>query len=867
MALQQPPRAPSAASGISGMSGLSKGPSSGSDSLGSPDDPSHYQHAPHASLSMHPGVGVPIPNADPSAFLPPVTSSPPPQTPSYIPPPQHAMAPDPIHSMPSWPPEPWRAGPSQFPPRSAYRQSVPNGHMQHNIPANLDSSYPRSMSIAGTGVGIGGVGLQHPAMQAVMMNGNRPGSAQGRRRREREDERERERDEDEVISTIFVVGFPDDMQEREFANLFTFAPGFEAATLKFPSGQRHREPTAALLAELQHLAALQQEHGEGNQPGLEDAIAALQLSATASTSASTTPSAAISLTPSAPSNPMLGGGGPTLPSIPPRRQTIGFARFRSRADALSAKEHLQGRRIDVLTGATLKAEMAKKNLHTKRNATNEEFLGLLLRSGRLAGLVHPGISGSNPGLSINGQGNLSSASQSAKEAWDSFDRERQSQNILSQSDPTRSTVQPSSVSSPLNSFPPYHPGSSMTNPSSSPPLSAKSPTTRPSNSKALLALAEEEDELEGWSVGMGVGTVGMVSGYVPRRAERLEILDRPGAAGQPTVVGMGYQSHTAFQGFGSSPPGGSDHMSETRSLGALSNTNPADQNPPINTLYVGNLPAISPPTHPPNFLEEALRGLFSRSAGFKRMSFRQKINGPMCFVEFEDIPYAAQAIQELYGHTLGGLVKGGIRLSYSKNSLGQRGSSHQTITPPVFGGIAQAVAMAHLNTTSPNQYGSAPIPMPQAENRDDPSLMGTSLSPTAAPFMAMSPRSRYFDSSVFSSSSVPSSSPNAPNVNSNNTNSSNGRDSFSAGVPVGGSGHGSGSGTGGGYTSFPSTTNSNISNTTTAPVPVGSPIRTPASFSWLGGGAYGFGDGPFNNLTPGSLTGAANAWTQTPSGH
>jgi hypothetical protein len=34
------------------------------------------------------------------------------------------------------------------------------------------------------------------------------------------------------------------------------------------------------------------------------------------------------------------------------------------------------------------------------------------------------------------------------------------------------------------------------------------------------------------------------------------------------------------------------------------------------------------------------------------MSFRQKINGPMCFVEFEDVPYAAQAIKELYGHTL-----------------------------------------------------------------------------------------------------------------------------------------------------------------------------------------------------------------------
>jgi RNA recognition motif-containing protein len=72
----------------------------------------------------------------------------------------------------------------------------------------------------------------------------------------------------------------------------------------------------------------------------------------------------------------------------------------------------------------------------------------------------------------------------------------------------------------------------------------------------------------------------------------------------------------------------------------------------INTLYVGNLPAISPPALPPNFLEESLRSMFQTCPGYKRMSFRQKINGPMCFVEFEDIHFAANCIQNLYGHTL-----------------------------------------------------------------------------------------------------------------------------------------------------------------------------------------------------------------------
>jgi hypothetical protein len=53
-------------------------------------------------------------------------------------------------------------------------------------------------------------------------------------------------------------------------------------------------------------------------------------------------------------------------TIPPRKQIIGFAKFKSRNEALEARDVLQGRRVDIEKGAVLKAEMAKKNLHTKR---------------------------------------------------------------------------------------------------------------------------------------------------------------------------------------------------------------------------------------------------------------------------------------------------------------------------------------------------------------------------------------------------------------------------------------------------------------------------------------------------------------------
>jgi hypothetical protein len=92
--------------------------------------------------------------------------------------------------------------------------------------------------------------------------------------------------------------------------------------------------------------------------------------------------------------------------------------------------------------------------------------------------------------------------------------------------------------------------------------------------------------------------------------------------------------------------------------------NPADQNPPCNTLYVGNLPADTS--------EDELKALFSKQRGYRRLCFRNKSNGPMCFVEFEDISFATKALNELYGFQLSNSVKGGIRLSFSKNPLGVR---------------------------------------------------------------------------------------------------------------------------------------------------------------------------------------------------
>lgn len=119
--------------------------------------------------------------------------------------------------------------------------------------------------------------------------------------------------------------------------------------------------------------------------------------------------------------------------------------------------------------------------------------------------------------------------------------------------------------------------------------------------------------------------------------------------------------------------------------------NPADQNPPCNTLYVGNLP--------PDATEQELRALFSPQKGFRRLLFRTKTNnnpgssnhGPMCFVEFEDVAHATRALAELYGRILprssSSNGKGGIRLSFSKNPLGVRGPQRRSSSNQVNGGF------------------------------------------------------------------------------------------------------------------------------------------------------------------------------------
>lgn len=325
------------------------------------------------------------------------------------------------------------------------------------------------------------------------------------------------------ISTIFVVGFPPDIREREFQNLFMFASGFEGASLKVP------EPSSA--------------DSTSSESRYEDSHANSDGSSNYSAGG------------------LIGIQSRQAPMF--KQQTIGFARFQRRQDALAARDHLNGRCIDLDRGCVLKVEMAKKNL----------FIAPRKQS------IHSCIPLRDDAVS-----------------------EACSDDMVA---PLIKTTRSLSLSIPGNPAP-----IDITIPGSLFPKGNEKPSyPEPALQSDLITCAN----------GRSFSLTGS-------------------AAGSPPMYILG-------------------------------------ENPPCNTLYVGNLPL--------NADEEELLVLFSTCDGYRRLSFKNKPNGPMCFVEFDGIPCARKAMDALYGTLLSSSTKGGIRLSFSKNPLGVRSTApNDTVTSP-----------------------------------------------------------------------------------------------------------------------------------------------------------------------------------------
>ncbi|KAG6845420.1 hypothetical protein H0H87_009327 [Tephrocybe sp. NHM501043] len=610
----------------------------------------------------------------------------------------------------------------------------------------------------------------------------------------------------EEISTIFVVGFPEDMQEREFQNMFTFSPDFEAATLKIPN----KEYTAygGITGGAPATSAAIR-NGFSSYSGANDPYNIVTVNQGGVVVDGGRDGTMASWPANVPgdelSGPFGGGGNTQGINMPPRKQIIGFAKFKTREAALHARDGLQGRRVDIDKGAVLKAEMAKKNLHTKRGvgpvpggatsttttaptpgpvstatalqqalnngavSSNEAFnlsqtetsgprdRDLNGLGGLAAGRMHQwreqtqsqdlllanganGISERdeeerraiiNTTIGVAGLGSFGTVTRGPRERAEDDERERR------RKDKDMMRLRSGNLSA-YDAFHSVPAGTAAPPPQMSRQLSSQgllSPSeheitgTSPLSNGFATARPLPQEELPGpWDNirSRGVHIPHAQRPSSPSLQSNGNVFEIPPRSFSPPEPNQfieqaqhdpqyaNLRNHASSESSSSSVVGGSQSVGHngsddhgdaelTRALGGLdlnteggktspqlpspasgaSSRNGVDQNPPINTLYVGNLPTSSPPTgYPQDYLEERLRDLFSLRAGFRRLCFRQKSNGPMCFVEFEDVPYATKALNELYGDTLKGLVKGGIRLSYSKNPLGVRTPTSAGSTGP-----------------------------------------------------------------------------------------------------------------------------------------------------------------------------------------
>ncbi|KAH9667685.1 RRM domain-containing protein [Citrus sinensis] len=79
-------------------------------------------------------------------------------------------------------------------------------------------------------------------------------------------------------------------------------------------------------------------------------------------------------------------------------------------------------------------------------------------------------------------------------------------------------------------------------------------------------------------------------------------------------------------------------------------------NPPCNTLFIGNLGE--------SINEEELRGLFSAQPGFKQMKVLRQERHTVCFIEFEDVNSASSVHHNLQGAVIPSSGSVGMRIQY-----------------------------------------------------------------------------------------------------------------------------------------------------------------------------------------------------------
>ncbi|XP_065184003.1 RNA-binding protein with multiple splicing 2-like isoform X2 [Sycon ciliatum] len=113
-------------------------------------------------------------------------------------------------------------------------------------------------------------------------------------------------------------------------------------------------------------------------------------------------------------------------------------------------------------------------------------------------------------------------------------------------------------------------------------------------------------------------------------------------------------------------------LSTVTTLGGTQSSPPAQwaaKMSPCNTLFVANLGTYT--------TEQELREVFGRFPGFRRLRLHSKGSTPVAFVEFTDETFAHNSLVYLQGFQLLSSERGGIRIEFARNRMGDRGPSEE----------------------------------------------------------------------------------------------------------------------------------------------------------------------------------------------
>ncbi|XP_071788322.1 uncharacterized protein [Asterias amurensis] len=119
---------------------------------------------------------------------------------------------------------------------------------------------------------------------------------------------------------------------------------------------------------------------------------------------------------------------------------------------------------------------------------------------------------------------------------------------------------------------------------------------------------------------------------------------------------------------------------------------------PCSTLFIANLGTGAN-------AEQELRDLCSSLPGFTRLRVHNKGGAPCCFVEFQNIPCATQALTHLQGVLLPSSDRGGLRVEFAKANMGEKTIEWSA------GGLIYSPSPAHhqIGVTPINRTAASPI--------------------------------------------------------------------------------------------------------------------------------------------------------------